>query len=735
MIVLYSATLLLGAGLLFTIEPMMGKLLLPVLGGAPEVWIATQLFFQLVLLAGYAYGHLLGDRVRPRRQALVHAALLGLGLVLLPVGVHPGGSGAVHHPVAWLLGLLTVTIALPFLLVSALGPLLGRWISTSAHRSATDPYFLYAASNAGSLLGLLAYPIVIEPTLDLGAQAQAWAWGYRGLLVLTAACAVWLWRPSSGSRWPARRAARATGPKTLTWPRRARWLALAAVPSSLMLGVTSFITRDLAPVPLLWVIPLAVYLASLIVAFAPGLPSERVVAITRIALPGVVIALVYTMAIGSQRPLWLLLALHLIGLAVAALMAHAALAGDRPSVGHLTEFYLWLALGGALGGVFNAVIAPLVFPSLIEYPVAIVSACLLRPRAARARPGLMEMIGAPTWVTSLSDVTLPAVFGLVLAAVLRATAGDSNSLATRSIVIGFAAGLIINFARRPARFGLAVAVIFLAASAGRAGGTRVLDRQRTFFGVYQVVGAGAYHELFDGTTLHGIERMGAGRPVLLSYYDPAGPVGQVFGELRDRSLASRTAVVGLGTGAMACYSRPSDHFTFYEIDPEVARIAQNPRLFGYLRGCAGNFRVVLGDARRSLQSETGARYGVIAFDAFSSDAIPVHLLTRQALTLYLARLDPRGLLLFHISNRYLDLRPELGGLAAGAGLVCRVEHFLVPPAQARQHYDQSTWVVIARRPSDLGGLAADRRWRVCPGHRSQAWTDEHSSLLGLLKWG
>jgi hypothetical protein len=755
MILLYSATLLLSAGLLFLVEPMMGKALLPVLGGAPEVWITTQSFFQLALLAGYAYGHVIGARLTPRRQTVLHVCLLALALVVLPIAVGPGGTGKINHPVVWVLGVLTVSVGLPFLLISANGPLLQRWIAGARHRAAADPYFLYAASNVGSLVGLLAYPVLVEPHMSLESQARAWAWGYGALAILVCGCAIAVWRSRPSIPQPAPGQAAGCGPTSavcrnrtvydelharatpsIAWARRARWLALAFVPSSLMLGTTTFITRDLAPVPLLWVIPLGLYLASLAIAFAPRGNPLRLVGVTRLVLPAVVIFLVYTMVVGSQRPLWFLLALHLVGLVAAALMCHSALAADRPTASHLTEFYLWVALGGALGGVFNALVAPVVFRSLVEYPLAIVAACLLRPQASGARPGILELLGVDVRVQRLVDVTLPAVFGLAVAAALRATAATGpHALTRRSVIIAFAVGVSLNFARRPVRFAAAVAAIFLAGSVAIGGGPTVLARERTFFGIYVVRSDAGFHTLFDGTTLHGVERMGETRPTPLSYYSPSGPVAQVFASLPDPSLADRTAVVGLGTGTMACYSRPGQRWTFYEIDPAIARIAEDPRLFTYLRDCPGHFHVVVGDARRSLTLARGARYGIIALDAFSSDAIPVHLLTRQALAEYLARLDPHGLLLFNVSNRYLDLRSELGGLAVSHALTCRVEHAIVGPGQADQRYAESTWVVLAHRPADLGGVAIDPRWKNCHGRAGQAWSDDRSSLFGLLKWG
>ena len=743
MIALYSATLLLSAGLLFVVEPMVGKSLLPALGGAPQAWITALLFFQAALLGGYAYSHAITRRLRPERAVIVHLAVLAGGLALLPLGLTPSPSTlAQSHPVVWVLGRLTATVGLPFVALAATGPLLQRLFASTRSRAAADPYFLYAASNAGSLVGLLAYPVVLESLLGLRDQGRGWALAYAVLVFAVGACAIALWRTASAAQVHESAGVVRTAPVAPSpapeWGRRARWVALAFVPSSFLLGTTAFVTRDLAPVPLLWVVPLALYLLSFVLAFARRGRPERLLRVTRLLLPGIVIAVAYTMAIGSQRPLWLLLTLHGDALGVAALMCHAALALDRPPAGRLTEFYLWLALGGALGGVFNALLAPALFASLTEYPLAIVAACLLRPAAARARPGVLALLGAGERVNGLIDVSLPALFGLALAAALRLThVAGAQGLDRRSLVIGFAAGLSLNFARRPRRFALAVATLYLASALAVNGAGHVLDRERTFFGVYRVNSdAQGYHELFDGTTLHGVERMGQpGYPVPLSYYNPSGPVAQVLAALPDRRLTARTAVVGLGSGAMACYARADEHWTFFEIDPAVAHIARDPRLFTYLRDCPGHSDVVLGDARRSL-TLTPQRFGVIALDAFSSDAIPVHLLTREALGVYLAHLVAHGVVLFHVSNRYVDLRGELGSLARGVGLACRVQHAHVTPAQAALRYAESTWVAMARAASDLGAVATDRRWIVCPTDgEGGAWSDERSSLLSDLKLG
>jgi len=738
-ILLYSATLFLSAALLFLVEPMVGKLLLPVLGGAPAVWITTLLFFQAALLAGYAYGHLAARWLSIRRQTLLHLALLVLAGVALPFGA-PGGAppAGSANPVLWLLGALVVLIGLPFFVVGASGPLLQAWLARTRHRAARDPYFLFAASNAGSILGLLAYPALLEPRLSLHAQERLWAIAYAGLVALVGACALSAWRAREPRAVEAPDAPEQGQPAPpLTGARRARWLALAFVPSSLMLGVTTYITRDLAPVPLLWVLPLGLYLASFVVAFAPGARPARIVALTRIALPGVVILVVYTIAVGSERPLWFLLPLHLTGLAVAALMGHSALAADRPPARHLTEFYLWVALGGVLGGIFNALLAPLVFSSLVEYPLTIVAACLLRPAAPRARPALLEALTGDKRPSRALDFAVPVLFGVAVAFALHTAqgAGASPHLEQRTAAIGLAAGLSVNLARRPVRFALAVGALLLAATAVAGQPGRALAHERTFFGIYRVRADAGYHELFDGTTLHGLQRMnGAQPPEPVGYYERAGPVGQVFASSPRADSTRSVGVIGLGTGALACYSRPGERWTFYEIDPAVARIARDQRLFTYLRDCRGRFAVVLGDARRSLAASSG-RYGTLVLDAFSSDAIPIHLVTREALALYLAHLLPHGRLLFHVSNRYLDLPPVLGRLAASARLACRVERASTGEGEhAGRVAGASTWVLMGRRPEDLGRLSSDPRWQACPvPARTRAWSDDYSSVITALK--
>jgi SAM-dependent methyltransferase len=522
----------------------------------------------------------------------------------------------------------------------------------------------------------------------------------------------------------------------VTWRRRARWVALAFVPSSLMLGATTYITRDIAPVPLLWVLPLTAYLLSFVVTFAPRPDPSPLTRTARVAMPVLAVILVHVVVTGAQRPLWLLTLLHVVVLFAVALVCHGALAADRPHTQHLTEFYLWVSAGGALGGVFNALLAPVIFSSLTEYPLAIVLACALYPGPVKQRPTALEFFTRSRKPTQVLDWLAPVlVFVAVAAALVTAQTSDpDDSTPVRSVIFGVALGIVFNFHRRPLRFAAAIAAIFLAATIPDGAGVSVIERDRSFFGIYKVEESAGYHTIYDGSTIHGVERMDSGQPQPLSYYNAAGPVGQFFRAMGDDPgrPASSTAIVGLGAGGMACYARPGERWTFYEIDPTVARIARDPRLFTYLRDCPGRYDVKVGDGRKSLERARPGQYGLITIDAFTSDSVPVHLLTREALQLYLERLRPGGLLLFNVSNRFVDFEPVLGNLAHDLKLRCGIDQLRVNDAQSERRWDSSTWAVMSR-----GGATLERLgWDACrrdPGTR--VWTDDFSNVFGALRWG
>jgi len=736
---LFSATLFLSAGLMFSVQPMYARFVLPLFGGTPAVWNTAMLFFQLTLLAGYLYAHVTTRRLGVRRQAVLHLLVVLTPLLVLPLGVPSGAAAPVggESPVGPLLGVLVLAVGLPFFVVSTTAPLLQRWLAGTDHPAAGDPYFLYRASNLGSVIGLLAYPLVAEPTLRLGQQGAGWALGYVALALLVGACAVVVWRSGQATGTEAsapggdgsaeRSQAAGAGSGPISTRRRLRWIFLAFVPSSLMLGVTSYLTVDLAPIPLLWSLPLSLYLISFILAFAPGARNERRQRVAVLALPIVALVLSIALVLEAHDPLWLLLPLHLAGFFVAALACHGELARDRPPARSLTEFYIWVAVGGALGGLFNALLAPSLFDSLLEYPLLIVLACLCLPQ----RPGRFPAGPQTRWL----DFAVPVLLATLTAAILAATAGSGPELATigQGFGLSLAAGIALNFARRPLRFALSLGAIVIV-GVTLAPGDPALYQERSFFGINRVEAEpGGFHRLVNGTTTHGGQFTTPERRLEpVTYYDASGPVGQIMARV-PRVGSGRVAVLGLGSGGVACYARAGERWTFYEIDPKVERMARDPRLFTYLRDCPGRNEVVLGDARLSVARAPDRALGLIVGDVFSSDAVPAHLLTREALALYRSKLTRDGAIALHISNRYLDLEPVVAALASDAGLTCLTRE---EPRRARVRVPgkiPSHWTVMAERPAVLAKLASDPRWRPCRAAGDEpVWTDDFSNIVGAL---
>jgi len=707
---IYAVTVFLGAGLLFLVQPMVSKMLLPHLGGSPAVWNTCMCFFQAALLLGYFYAHWLSRHFGGGAQAAVHCAVLGIAALFLPLDLTLPVPPAEGSPVPWLLGTLAITVGPPFFAISATAPLLQRWFSRTSHPAASDPYFLYAASNAGSLLALLAYPLAVEPHLRLFEQSRWWALGLGLLALGIVLCWYGYSRDRNGAPSPAAEPAGAA----ITIGQRARWVGYAFVPSALLLAVTAHITIDLASAPLFWVIPLALYLLTFIFAFSrrPLLPHWLMVRVQ----PFLIIPIVL-FSFGTQG-LWAL-PLHLAAFFVTAMVGHGELARTRPAVRHLTEFYLWVSVGGVLGGIFAALLAPAVFPGIWEYPLMLVAACLVRPTGL-VRPGAWR------W-----DLALPAAMVLALAALIRW--GDMLPGAALLVALVVAAVLLMSFSERPWRFALGVGGCLLVLSLASAGD--ILATTRSFFGVNRVrlIADGTIRALQQGTTIHGAERAKPGRETdLLGYYTREGPFGRFFEAVAGREL-NRVGVVGLGTGALACYARPGQSWTFHEIDPEVVKLAGDGRFFHFLANCGNQPRIVLGDARLTLNDVPDAAYDVIVIDAFSSDSIPVHLLTREALALYQRKLTPDGAVVFHVSNRFLDLAPLVAALAQDAGSPAR--HLLYVPEKPEALDDYATEVVVIGQPgARLDILTADAGWQIPKGDAASVWTDDRSDILSRIRW-
>ncbi len=717
LIPLYGAVLFLSAFLLFWLEPLFTKMALPLLGGSPSVWNTALMFFQLTLLASYGYAHLLNRYLAPRHQAWLHGAVAAASLAFLPIGLSAGTQPAGHWPVLWLIGLLAASLGLPFFTLAATAPLLQSWFSRTGHRQGADPYFLYAASNAGSLLALLAFPLLLEPGLTLGEQSRSWAWLYGALLLLVFACAL-----------PARKAARLvdTG-RTATppsWPDRLLWIAFAAVPSSLMLGVTTYITTDLASAPLLWILPLGLYLVTFILAFGRGdrLPFRWLSTAQAIGLAMVTLLLLLGLLFGRSASTVILMAVHLTSFFLTALLCHLALAQRRPGADQITQYYFCLSIGGALGGMFNALLAPVLLPANYEYCLGLVAAAALRaaigPRPARVTAG---------------DIGWPLLIGgLLVAGVLILGKGDEVALLPRLILLVGCALPVYGFRDRPIRFALGLAAL-LTAAIGLDSAVGVLYQDRGFFGVNRVklADGGAAHALVHGTTDHGVEFVAPERwREPLGYYARSGPAGQL---LTARAEAHNITLIGLGAGALTCYRQPGQHWQILEIDPAVAQIARDTRFFHYLSECAGDTPILLGDGRLTLQKLADGSQDIIVVDAFSSDSIPLHLLTREALQLYLRKLGTGGTVLLHISNRYLALAPVVAALAADTGAAVKRQLYEPTEPERAAGAAPSEWVALARQPAELDFL--DARWQSLaapPGARP--WTDDFSNVTSALRW-
>jgi hypothetical protein len=726
---LYGATLFVTSALLFFLEPLVAKELLPILGGGSAVWTTAVAFFQAALLAGYLYAHRAPAWLGARRHPFIHVGLLAGVALALPLRAPTEWVAPAQGPALWLFARLAMTVGPAFVLLAATAPLVQRWLASTGAREGRDPYFLYAASNAGSLVALGAYPALIEPVLGLEHQRRAWTIGLDLAVVLMAACAIATWRQARPDpRIPPERDAAPAAP---TASARARWgwVVLAAVPSSLLLSVTSYMTTDVVALPLLWVLPLALYLLTFVIAFGRRARSSPRLMVRAQAFLMVLIAAEMFLRIDATA--WTLVPLHAVAFFVTALVCHRSLADRRPPQDRVTEFYACVAAGGALGGLFNVFVAPLVFRGLLEYPIGLVLAALLRPPTAPA-PASRH--------ARRMDAALPlALGGLLLAGVpavhaIEAKIGLRGGLAALVVLLAGAGAAGYSFRSRPLRFGLGLAAIMAAGASYTRGSTRVLHAARSFYGTHKVVlEPPTLRTLTHGNTTHGAQDLApARRREPLTYYHRSGPIGGVMAAWSGRPQRARVAVVGLGAGSLAAYAAPGERWTFYEIDPAVIDIARDRGLFTFLAEAHGVVDVVAGDGRLGLAAALDRTLGLLVLDAFTSDAVPAHLLTREALALYVRKLSAGGLIAIHLSNRYLDLEPVVAGTAGTLGLSSLVRFDNPTEAEARDGKTASHWMVLARTAADLAPLANDARWAP-PARVGQGWTDDASHLWGPLR--
>jgi hypothetical protein len=708
----YTATILLSAVLIFWIEPLFPKMMLPILGGTPATWVTALMFYQAALLLGYGYSFLLTRALPLRFQVAVHMAVLALAAFALPPGL-PAAVALGDHPVFQVLRMMTAGIGAPLLALSASAPLLQHWFTRTAHPHARDPYFLYAASNIGSLGALLAFPVAVEPMLGLGLQTRAWAIGYGALAALILACAS---LARSGGETVTREDA-ATGARPAhPWRERALWLALAAVPSSLLAGTTIKITTEAAAGPLFWVVPLALYLLTFALAFARRrwLPLRPVLWAQTVATALIVVEALIEGWLGG----WPVIAILIALLFLTAYVCNCRLADSRPGPERTGEYYLIIALGGLIGGTFNALIAPSLFPDIVEYPLVLVLAMALRPAG-----------GAPV---RTRDIAIPLAVGAILAVTLLLSLGRDMPPVAPVLSLIFAI-VLFPLSRVPVRLAVGLAAAFLVLAMPSLINPP-LDRERNFFGVVKVLDdrPNEMHLLFNGSTLHGIQSTEpSSRDEPTSYYHRKGPLGDVMALLGERR-AEGAAVIGLGAGTVACYGAGGAPWTFYEINPAVVYVASDPRYFSFLRDCQPDARIRLGDGRLLLAGEPG-RYPLIILDAFSSDAVPMHLLTLEALSAYLEKLAPDGIIAVNISNRFVDLQPILAAAAERLGLAAAWRFWRFDLTMDRLAVG-SRWMALARAPELLAPLLAQHGWSPARSGGVEAWTDDRSDLFQPLLW-
>ncbi|MDE0223777.1 MAG: fused MFS/spermidine synthase [Gammaproteobacteria bacterium] len=735
---LFTATMFLGAALLFWIQPLFTKMVLPLLGGSPSVWNTAMVFFQAALLCGYGYAHLVTRHLGSRSQCIAHFCVLVAAAIALPIGIAEGWQPDPDAtPSLWLLGLLAVSIGAPFFAVATTAPLIQRWFSRTGHPHASDPYFLYAASNLGSVAVLLAFPFVIEPLVGTRGQALAWTLGFAILAACIAGCGVSVWG-SSGRTRPTAPARDGFAPG---WRHRAAWLAYSAVPSALLLGVTGHISTDIASVPLLWVVPLTLYLLSFVNAFArrPLIPSW--LAVRCMAFGLVILAALFPW----REPASVFLPLHLVAFFFIATACHAALAGYRPDARFLTEFYLFVAIGGLVGGVFVALVAPLVFDAVLEYPLSLVLAAALLPN----RKGALAQGSASAVDNALRGMgrgTLWRVRDIVLAALILAVLVGGRwftewaDLPLPFIVFAGALGVFALFvlARqvRPLGFAFCIAALLIAGQKEWSHDDTVWSG-RSFFGVYRIVESEdpRTRSLIHGTTNHGGQWMkddGSIEPA--DYYTSASPVAAVIPAPQAAMDRQRTGLVGLGTGALAYYRRPGDTWRYFEIDPLVAWMATESGYFDMLSTHDPSADIVLGDARLTLAREPDGSFDLLIIDAFSSDAIPVHLLTREAVGMYMRKLKDRGVLLLHISNRMLNLEPVVAGIAEELGLTALLGRRDKAGGDSDPASAPSRWVAIARDGERLEQLSLGEGWSALDPESRRVWRDDFSNLAGVIQW-
>lgn len=676
---LFLLTVFLSAFMLFQVQPLISKFILPWFGGGPAVWTTCMLFFQVVLFGGYLYAHLLVEKLSPRNQAIVHTLVVLAACVMLPITPDVSWKPALgSEPAGRIIALLAMTVGLPYFALSTTGPLLQGWFARTL--PGTSPYRLYALSNVGSLLALVSYPFVFEPNLEVERQAQLWTMGFIAFAVLCAFCA---WRGAAATTIvetvsEAQPADESPAPQGLTV---LLWVALAAVPSALLLGVTNQVCTDIAVVPFLWVVPLALYLLSFILCFdSDRWYSRRVFGVGLFVLAAAACYLMWDSAMYWNRVTSIIAQAGIyFGLLMCGCMVcHGELVALKPTPRYLTKFYLCVSAGGALGGLCVGMLAPMIFRTLFELPLAIVTCCVL----------LIVVMRRDTQSSAHASK-------------LGASAALGGYVLTLSTLLWFQAERVTQGAVATAR---------------------------NFYGVLRVHQTTSAYVLRHGQIRHGHQFTDPVRRKIPTTYFGEHSGGGVAISQHRAGQPKRVGIVGLGAGTLAAYAQPDDYYRMYEINPAVVDMAKD--FFTYLSECrTKDQHIVVGDGRIALEQEEPQNYDILALDAFSGDAIPAHLLTRECCELYLKHLKDDGILACHITNRHVDLRPVCNGIAKEFGLSVMC---VLSPAQKDVGATDSIWVLFSRQPETLQALKLTKSHEVAMGERSMLWTDAFSNLLSVL---
>ncbi len=723
---IFTVSIFLSASLLFSVQPLFAKLALPLLGGASNVWNTAMIFFQGSLLLGYIYAHLISKYLPLIGQAVVHILVMLVGVFFLPLAISSGWTPPTEGVQAfWLIALFGVSIGVPFFAISANAPLLQHWYSLTNQKDAKDPYFLYSASNAGSLLSLCLYPIVFEPLFRLQEQTHMWSLGYFGLIACLLATAIYAQRNRRENFVENVKEIS----KPVNWTKRGLWVLLAFLPSSLMLGLTSHMTNNIASAPFLWVAPLALYLLTFVIVFAAK-PLVTTQQIGRLFPAVIFAAIIFGFVLKNFIILSILLSL--LTYFIIALMCHSRLVDNRPDASRLTEFYIFMSIGGVLGGIFNALIAPMIFNGTYEYLIVLLLTYAAVPR---------EIKNGPKRAKSIVTLALGAIIGFGLFSVL-------DSFKTPFTVAALAGGVVFVYAlsRVQAERKFAIAnIIFLCGFVfgmppflNKVMGKTQLQ-SRSFFGVISVKAIetpyGLMHRFDHGDTIHNYQLQDpALRKIPLAYYSNGNSFDRALQAVRRKHPHINLAMIGLGAGAMACYEKPEDDWTYFEIDPEVVKMAKNPAYFSYLSECSFESDIRIGDARLTLQGLPDNSQHMIIVDAFSSDSIPTHLVTREAMALYLEKLREDGMMFFHTSNRVMDVASVIVRLADDAGLASRYISLSDFEGQDYAEFHGPSRGVLVGRISDLDeSIGNDTHWvKYEPSHHVGLWSDDYSSVLSTL---